>query len=277
MIDLHKPETKISNFKFPKKLHLTCKDKNNIDNPIWIKCLNKYKEIYCDYEIIIYDNNDIYNLFENIYPEYLDLIKNIKLGAVLSDIFRYLILYLEGGIYSDLDCIPLKKIDTIFDSIYFHKSKFKCCNNDALQNNKLKCLGHKYINEKTNIIVGTELSNEYVNLNKNHKKFLYKNIGLCQWFIISKPKQSVFLNLFLDIMNNKKFINIHLSKKKLHSNVINITGPVIFTKYILDYKNKNNIAILPPDYFCAGSWKSVPVTNYSYIKHLFDGSWLKKN
>ena len=45
----------------PKKIHLTCKDKNNIDNRIWKECLQKYRLLYHDYEIIIYDNEDIYN------------------------------------------------------------------------------------------------------------------------------------------------------------------------------------------------------------------------
>ena len=40
----------------PKKIHLTCKDKNNIDNIIWKKCLEKYRLIYPDYEIIISAN-----------------------------------------------------------------------------------------------------------------------------------------------------------------------------------------------------------------------------
>ena len=44
----------------PKKIHLTCKDKNNIDDPVWKKCLDKYKSMYSDYEIIIHDNEDIF-------------------------------------------------------------------------------------------------------------------------------------------------------------------------------------------------------------------------
>jgi mannosyltransferase OCH1-like enzyme len=93
----------------PKKIHLTCKNKDNIDNVIWKKCLEKYKLVYPDYEIIVYGNEDIYNIIEKHYPEYLDKIKQIKIGALLADIFRYLILYLEGGIYSDFDCEPIKK------------------------------------------------------------------------------------------------------------------------------------------------------------------------
>ena len=33
--------------------------------------------MYTDYEIIIYDNNDIYNIVEKNFPEYLGKIKQI--------------------------------------------------------------------------------------------------------------------------------------------------------------------------------------------------------
>ena len=108
-----------------KIIHLTCKDKNNINNPIWRKCLEEYKKIYKDYKIKIYDNNDIYNIILKHYPKYYKDIKEIKIGAILADIFRYLILYLQGGIYSDFDCVPLKHIDNLFKEEYFHGNTVK--------------------------------------------------------------------------------------------------------------------------------------------------------
>ena len=83
--------------------------------------------MYTDYEIIIYDNNDIYNIVEKNFPEYLGKIKQITIGAVLADIFRYLILYLEGGIYLDLDCDPIKHICLMKIILInnFHKNRLK--------------------------------------------------------------------------------------------------------------------------------------------------------
>ena len=42
--------------RIPKLIHLTCKDKHNINNPVWLRCYNRYKTLYPDFEIIIYDN-----------------------------------------------------------------------------------------------------------------------------------------------------------------------------------------------------------------------------
>ena len=52
----------------PKKIHLTCKDKNNIDNPVWKKCLDKYKSMYSDEEI---------NLVKEIYNDDIGLYKSL--------------------------------------------------------------------------------------------------------------------------------------------------------------------------------------------------------
>ena len=81
--------------KLIKKLHLTCHDKHNIGNTVWEDCLQRYREIYSDFDIILYDDKDIYTLIGRYFPQYLKEIKQIKIGAVLADIFRYLILFLE--------------------------------------------------------------------------------------------------------------------------------------------------------------------------------------
>jgi mannosyltransferase OCH1-like enzyme len=105
---------------FPKIIHLTCKDKNNITNTTWKLCIEKYKKIYTNYTIKIWDNNDIYHMIQKYFPDDVEKIKKITIGAVLADIFRYFILYIEGGIYSDMDCEPVKKIDSLFTNVHYH-------------------------------------------------------------------------------------------------------------------------------------------------------------
>ena len=298
----------------PKKIHLTCKNKNNIDNPIWEKCLQKYKLIYPDYKIIIYDNEDIYNIVEKYYPEFLYKIKQIKIGAILADIFRYLILYLEGGIYSDFDCEPIKRIDELLNpnfkyyhgdsnrdnNYWIYKTKnqimnkkwdftHNICNNYKIINNKnipinMKCLGHTMGNIST--ILGYEFHSDFVNIKNviKHdsamgdiyldaiKKY---NFQICQWFMITEPKQEIFIKMFLSIMNELDIlININTKDKNYCHKVINITGPSGFTKTVMNNLT-DKIKILPSDFFCSGSWMgAVPLTNNSYVKHHFTGSWL---
>jgi hypothetical protein len=290
--------------KIPKKIHLTCKDKNNIDNIIWKECLENYKLIYPDYEIIIYDNEDIYKIIENNFPEYLEKIKQIKIGAILADIFRYLILYLEGGIYSDFDCEPIKRVDELLNPnfkyyhgdkmrdnnywIYKNKSQFinkkwdfthNICNNYQIINKNnnpihMKCLGHMIGDVST--ILCYEFSSDFICGDIiNNNKWCYKKVGICQFFMITEPKQDIFLKMFNLCMDNIDII-LKISKKNsdYHYSVIITTGPLVFTKIVMDNLS-DKIKILPSDFFCCGSWNgSVPLTTNSYIKHHYTGSWL---
>jgi len=297
----------------PKKIHLTCKDKKNCNNKIWIRCLFKYYKLYPDYEIIIYDNNDIYKIIEKHYPEYLEKIKKIKIGAILADIFRYLILYLEGGIYSDFDCEPLKNINELLsdDYTYYHggednkynvyKNKSQIidnrrefdhniCDNSIITNNDkdinpvpYQCLGHKIDNVSTilcyefqedwlNILdiiqIGDFIGNIYDDALNIHK------FQICQWYMISKKKQIIFLKMFEYCMENiDKIININKNDKNYKHILLNLTGPSGFTKIVMD-NISDQIKILPSDFFCTGSWNNgIPLTKNSYIKHHFTGTW----
>jgi hypothetical protein len=293
--------------KIPKKIHLTCKNKNNIDNDIWKKCLEKYKLVYPDYEIIIYDNEDIYNIVEKHHPEYLDKIKQIEIGAILADIFRYLILYLEGGIYSDFDCEPIKKIDELLEQNfqYYHGNKNRdnsywiyknskeiinkewdfthniCDNCEVIydKNNPIhmKCLGHNIDTSNISTILGYEFHSDFIDSKViNDDKWCYKKVGLCQWFMVTEPRQDIFIKTFNNIMSNIDSV-LKISKQNrenYHYMVINTTGPLAFTKIVLNNLT-DKIKILPCDFFCSGSWdNSVPLTRNSYVKHHFTGTWL---
>jgi mannosyltransferase OCH1-like enzyme len=296
----------------PKIIHFTLKDKNNIDNAVWRDCLQEYTKMYPDYKIILYDDSDIFNIIENFNKDKLSILKNIKKGAVLADIFRYLILYLRGGYYSDMDCFPYKRIDELSKTQYHgdNKNVVYICNkkydilkpecefyenpctnckmiytakndNDRIVN-IYKCLGHKYINEKKSILVGYEFEktwhNELINSDQN-KLWTDNNIGICQWFIGSKPGEKLFHKCYKNSIRN--LINTDLNdKNNFHFNVINSTGPLFFTKMINEFltsdKNfANKICMLPCDYFCCGSWNKVPSTKNKFIQHKFTGTWLK--
>jgi mannosyltransferase OCH1-like enzyme len=293
----------------PKKLHLTCKNKTTLDNNyIWKNCYQKYKEIYDDYEIILYDNEDIYDLINKHYPEYLDKIKQINIGAVLADIFRYLILYLEGGIYSDLDCEPLKKIDPLLmkghtyyhgsdDNLFYIYPKNKkltdrrhdfylnpCDNCKFMKRSNIltfKCFGHK-IETSPSTFLGYEFHKDWHSNptpeedNFLSEKWTYKNVGITQWFMVTEPGQEIFLKSFMKCMENiDESIALEKTDKDYHYKVLSNSANLLFAKIVVDnYTDK--IKILPCDFFCAGSGLVVPVTNNSYIKHHFTNSWLPK-
>ena len=297
--------------KIPKIIHLTCKDKNHLDNEVWESCLKKYKEMYPDYKIIVYDNNDIYNIIEQFDNKNIDKIRSIKIGAILADIFRYLILYLRGGYYSDLDCEPIKRIENLTDTQYHGNSSNEffiyptskkiinssCefyetpCNNYVIigknkETNifKCKCLGHNYIKDKTEIILCYEFEKTWhrdlINNVTIKNKWTDNNVGICQWFIAAKPQHKLFLKCYNNSVKNiRRLVNLSKQNKDYHYRVLNLCGPLFFTKIInkllyIDDNLNETITFLQSDYFCAGSGEKVPYTKNTFIKHHFTGSWL---
>jgi hypothetical protein len=286
---------------FPKNIHLTCKDKLQLDsNETFKMCFNKYLNMYPDYDIKIYFDEDIYQIVRDNFPEDYEFIKNIN-GVCLADTFRYLILYLKGGIYSDLDCLPIINIEKLFNNLHYHGTDnnmfFIYPENKPLINNKwdyyknecdhcklinqneiqtYECLGHNYISNNTNIVIGKE----NFTFDKTNP---YNNSRLCQWFLISKSNQNIFLDCYkeciLNLKNNyEKIQKLKKTDPEYFISVLNTTGPFLFTKKINMNLYDNNICILPVDFFCCGSGSNQQnfkqQSKNSYVKHLYNGSWL---
>ncbi len=229
---------------FPKRLHLTCKSKTQIENPLWATCLDKFRSLYTDYDIRVYDNDDIYALIEQHYPDVLSKVKQIAVGAVLADIFRYLILYLEGGIYSDMDCEPLRPIGSLFD----HPS---------------------VTNGDPDVILSYEFHRVWT------PSYIPEQI--CNWFIIAKPGNYLFKRMLENCFANlDTLITLKIKKddRLYEHTILNTTGPAAFTR-VVNYSPpvEGNILVLQSDFFCVGSWEVVPQTENSYIKHHFTSSW----
>ena len=180
-----------------------------------------YKQIYFDdikIEEYIKENfsERIYNAYKNINPDY---------GAARADLFRYLIIYREGGIYMDVKTGPKKQIDDIFEK-----------NGDKL----LVGLGENTI--------------PYYIPKKHLQNFLYLNddwsfitgVKGSEWqqYIFASPAGNPILGLIIkqvvsnieEGMKNKQYYN---SGKY---SVVAMTGPIPFSmvieKYKKEYKDK---------------------------------------
>ena len=269
---------------FPKILHLTCKNKRNIGNPVWVYCYNKFRTMYSGYEIILYDNNDIYQIVSQHFPEHLQIIRSVSNGGAIADTFRYLILYLKGGIYADMDCEPLRHIDELFtDYIYYHGNNKNhnfslvlsqanyyntynlqpCSQCEQISATGFNCKGHNLIDPETTQVI---ISNEFSKFFGNHGKQAGQ---CCQWFIIAQPGVGLFKSCYTQCIRN-------IESKKYLISIHNYTGPMMFSMMVREYMNKTELKItmLPPDVFCVGP--HIPHTQNSFIRHHFTGSWHKE-
>ncbi|MCG5050661.1 glycosyl transferase [Pectobacterium brasiliense] len=102
--------------KIPKKIHqIYTKGIHSLPEEILVS-VDQLKESNLDWEYFFYDERNIIEYIDKHYgKEMLNLYSSIdsKYGAARADLFRYLLIYIEGGVYLDIksSCsIPLDKV-----------------------------------------------------------------------------------------------------------------------------------------------------------------------
>jgi inositol phosphorylceramide mannosyltransferase catalytic subunit len=192
------------------------------------KVLDKTKEILPDYETKIYYNKDVKeyiknNFSERIYNAYNSI--NDDFGPAKADFFRYLIIYKEGGIYLDIKSGPIKNIDNIIEKL---NGKLAISN---WTNLPLKLLPILYFDE---LYFSPFLNNLYGE---------YQN-----WYIISGKGNPLLAEIIKQMITN---IEEGIKDKNIYSygrtSVIALTGPLMFSKIIENYKNKEDFQIFNPN------------------------------
>lgn len=84
--------------------------------PTLIKCnITHLKVTNPDWELKIYDDDDIIIYIKTHYPELVDIYNKINpiYVAAKADFFRYLLIYNEGGVYLDIKSSVEKPLDSI--------------------------------------------------------------------------------------------------------------------------------------------------------------------
>ncbi|MCB1066746.1 MAG: alpha-mannosyltransferase [Simkania sp.] len=90
----------------PKKLHLTFATEELPER--YQRNLEAWRSACHDWEICFYTDDEVYALFKEHFPQYYEILPQIPCGAMLADFFRYAVLYVHGGMYTDMDTYPLK-------------------------------------------------------------------------------------------------------------------------------------------------------------------------
>jgi mannosyltransferase OCH1-like enzyme len=81
-----------------------------------IASANKWKELNPEYELKLYDDEMIRTFLLHEYGAlFKDIFDYIPDGPIKSDFWRVCILYKYGGVYSDIDNVPLVKISEFID------------------------------------------------------------------------------------------------------------------------------------------------------------------
>lgn len=97
----------------PKIIHFTWKTKDltRLATRVW----KEWERTHPDYELRLWDDADIRQLVAQDYPEQLATFDAYPSGIFRADAFRFFVLHKHGGIYSDLDVLPLGNLNDLID------------------------------------------------------------------------------------------------------------------------------------------------------------------
>lgn len=93
----------------PKLVHQTARTKDLA----WEerRLADRIQRILFDWEYRLWDNDEQRALFHQLFPELANRFDKIPFGVARSDLARYAILYLYGGVYVDIDYRLLRYVD----------------------------------------------------------------------------------------------------------------------------------------------------------------------
>ncbi|KAK3987436.1 hypothetical protein QBC44DRAFT_343979 [Cladorrhinum sp. PSN332] len=207
-------------------------------------------------------------------PEVLEAYEALPLPVLKADFFRYLILLARGGIYSDIDTYAIRSaLEWIPDSVP---------------------------HSQVGLVIGIEADPD----RPDWKDWYSRRIQFCQWTIQSKPGHPVLREVVSRITKETlKYKRAGSIKDIIDKNVIEFTGPALWTDIIFEYFNDARYFDMSHS---AGAidWKNftgmetprrvgdaivLPITSFSpgvqqmgakdyddpmaFVKHDFEGTW----
>ena len=166
------------------------------------------------YEVLT-DQNDMYYVETHFGPAGLNrpdivyMYRTITAKIIKADLLRYLVMYVEGGIYTDIDVEALRPID--------------------------RFIPERYNERDIDMVIGVEIDQPEF---QDHSILGSKCKSFCQWTFMCKPRLPVMLRLVDNIMkwlnDIAKRQNKSISEVELDfDEVISGTGPSAFTRAVL--------------------------------------------
>jgi mannosyltransferase OCH1-like enzyme len=214
------------NDEFNTKLNLPKKYVENINNCI---------KINPGYEIKVWNGTSCYNLVKKHFPNHLKMYENVKYPIQKCDIIRLMIVYVYGGIYSDVDRLCIKPYDILlkkynkYDVILGKYKNWPHIFNDPIICSK----NNKFILNCINNIKIYNLGNRFLDI-----------------FISTGP---FFITKQYYFYNNKKSIKIldkELNPCNLCNCTLDIKNSITFTAYDNSWIDKNSYETLLKFIYC---------------------------
>lgn len=166
------------------------------------------------YEVLT-DDNDVYYVETHFgprgfnRPDIVDMYKALTAKIIKADLLRYLVMYVDGGAYADIDVEALRPL-----------SRF---------------VPERYTEGEVDMVIGVEIDQPNY---KDHPILGQKSQSFCQWTFMCKPQLPVMMRLVDHILSWLNDVaqkqNVPIGELVLDfDEVISGTGPSAFTDAIL--------------------------------------------
>ncbi|OWB49324.1 hypothetical protein B5S27_g864 [[Candida] boidinii] len=182
----------------------------------------------------------ITDLFTQV-PEIIETWNLLPKKILKADFFRYLIVFARGGTYSDMDTLGLKPINnwSNFDSdtllpLLKNQDSLKSFTDDEL----LNLIDPENLQTPVGLTIGIEADPDRADWNE----WYARRIQFCQWTIQGKKGHPLLREVIIRIVEETKRKNSlgllnKVESKDTGSDIMQWTGPAIFTDVVFDYLN----------------------------------------
>lgn len=220
--------------RIPKKLHFIWLGSN--DRPRAFEVfLTKWRQLYPDYEIIIWDDEKVDK--SDVIPKEIKPLyeKYSKYPVYRSDLLRYCILYKLGGLYFDVDFEPLRRIQDSFLDFEFL---------GGIQNNNQVAIG----------FLGSQPGSELL-------KDILSNIAIDNYKFTDKHTENIALSLYLYALAGPEYFDKYCDKYRSNSNYFFFTKEYLYPYWFEEKEQKQyqNFKLTSPlsygVHHWAASWK----------------------
>ena len=245
--------------RIPRIIHFTCPDKTHIANPVWAKCVDAWRALHPEYEVRIRDDADVMRFLRKHAPAAAGPWQAMPIGAVKADVYRYIVLKVEGGIYADMDCEPLKCIEPL-------RARYDTPGGPPP------------------VVLSIELGREYHSSTRSpaslkpilaDSRWTYRGLCLCQWCMMAAPGSGAMEQAsYVAVAGLRRLLKLRGQERANPAAVMAATGPLAMTRAVLASPvTRRGVHLISSEFFCAGSYGRVPITERSYVKHHFTATW----
>jgi len=223
--------------------------------------LDSFRRKNPSYTHILWGPLDVQDFVKEYFPSLFPIFERMSLPVLKADLVRYLLVYIFGGIYSDIDTKCLKPIDTWAD-------------------------GHTNVS----IIVGIEVDAAGM---PDWQKHWGRQLQFSQWTFAATPLHPVLSTTVYKITMT---LAARMVEDVQEKEVTSVTGPSVFTDAVYDYMRTfsfdwrdllgqnqaqlvGDLYVLDITGFSPGVGHMGSDSVYSErakVQHLFGGSWTDK-